>query len=137
MAKFIIAMIQTSVTWTDPTKVFNYASEQRLQCTSCKKVRYRVDKADILSIAIPVKEKGKNDEGKTVYEDVQLSECISGKPGKEALEYSCPDCKTTVIAVKWVLPLGIIITLQTRLSDKQDLQLCPQSLYYMQRNSNW
>jgi len=88
---------------TDPTKIFTYASEQRLQCTSCDRVRYRIDTPDILSVAIPVQEKGKDNDGKPVYESVRLSECIDGILGKEALEYSCPNCKKIVIAAKWVL----------------------------------
>ncbi len=109
---------RTSFILTDPTTVFTYASEQRLQCTSCDKVRYRIDAPDVLSVAIPVKEKGKDNDGKTVYEDVQLSECIDGILGKEALEYSCPYCKKTVVAVKWVF----IILSYSMHADSHDFQ---------------
>jgi len=76
--------------------------EQRLQCTSCNKVRYRTDTAEVLSVAVPAVEKGKNEEGKVIYEDVRLTDCVKGVLGKEGLEYSCPECKKSVNAVRWV-----------------------------------
>ncbi|KAF9563466.1 ubiquitin carboxyl-terminal hydrolase 14 [Agrocybe pediades] len=84
----------------DATTVFSYATEQRLQCTTCKKVRYRTDTSDVVSVAVPAKEKGKTEEGKTLYEDVHLTTCIDSLLGDEALEYACPECKSNVIAVK-------------------------------------
>ena len=84
----------------DPTKIFSYAMEQRLQCTECKKVGYRTDTAEVLSVAVPATEKGKDDDAKPVYADVQLTECIEGVLGKEALEYACPECKKNVIATR-------------------------------------
>lgn len=86
----------------DPTKIFSYAMEQRLQCTSCNKVRYRTDTAEVLSVGVPAIEKRQNEEGKILYEDVKLTDCIEGILGKEGLEYSCPECKKTVNAVRSV-----------------------------------
>ncbi|KDR73244.1 hypothetical protein GALMADRAFT_100868 [Galerina marginata CBS 339.88] len=84
----------------DPTTVFTYATEQRLQCTSCSKVRYRTDTTDVVSVAIPASEKGKDADGKTLYEDVKLTECIDNMLGSEALEYACPSCAMNVRAIK-------------------------------------
>ncbi|KAF9473531.1 ubiquitinyl hydrolase [Pholiota conissans] len=84
----------------DPTTVFSYGTEQRLQCTSCKKVSYKTDTADVVSVAVPATEKGKDADGKTIYEDVKLTDCINDLVGSEALEYSCPSCATKVQAVK-------------------------------------
>jgi ubiquitin carboxyl-terminal hydrolase 5/13 len=39
----------------DPTRVFQFAMEQRLQCINCKKVRYRTDEQDNISIPVPLK----------------------------------------------------------------------------------
>jgi ubiquitin carboxyl-terminal hydrolase 5/13 len=46
----------------------------------------------------------KEDEGekKTEYEDVQLTGCIDGLLGAEALEYQCPSCAKNVVAIKSV-----------------------------------
>ncbi|KAF8642475.1 hypothetical protein AX16_009476 [Volvariella volvacea WC 439] len=84
----------------DPTKIFMYALEQRLQCNDCKKVRYRQDETDVLSIAVPAEENGKNEDGKTIYKDVALWDCLESLLGTEALEYSCPSCQKSVIATK-------------------------------------
>ena len=86
----------------DPTTVFSYGMEQRLQCTDCKKVRYRVDNADVVSVTVPAKEKGKNEDGKSIYQEVQLSDCLDSLLGMEALEYACPSCSKNVQALKYV-----------------------------------
>lgn len=85
---------------SDATAVFSYAMEQRLQCADCKKVRYRTDAMDVVSVAVPVKEKGSDDNGKVIYEDVSLGECLDGLFKTEALEYACPSCKKPVHALK-------------------------------------
>ncbi|RDB31082.1 Ubiquitin carboxyl-terminal hydrolase 14 [Hypsizygus marmoreus] len=95
----------------DPTQVFAYATEQRLQCADCKRVRYRTDAMDVVSVAVPAVEKSmdvdvdvegkdKDAERKTQYEDVQLTECLDNLVGVEALEYSCPACGKSVHALK-------------------------------------
>jgi len=86
----------------DPTKIFSYALEQRLECGDCKKVRYRTDQQDVVSVAVPAREKGKDAEGKVEWEDVGLWECIEALLGKEALEYGCPSCAKKVVALKYV-----------------------------------
>jgi uncharacterized UBP type Zn finger protein len=88
---------------TDATGVFSYGMEQRLQCGDCKKVRYRVDGMDVLSVVAPAIEKGKDDDGKVEYRDVQLWECLDTLLGTGALEYGCPSCGRKVHALKWVL----------------------------------
>lgn len=77
--------------------------EQRLQCGDCKKVRYRVDSMDVVSVAVPALEKGKNEDGKTLYEEVKLWTCLDGLLGIEGLEYGCPSCGKSVNALKWVI----------------------------------
>lgn len=87
----------------EPTEIFAFGMEQRLQCVSCGKVRYRTDSADALSVPVYAREKGKDDEGKVLYEDVRLEECVEGVMGAEGLEYACPSCARNVQATKWVL----------------------------------
>lgn len=74
--------------------------EQRLQCADCKKVRYRTDETDVLSVSVPVKEKAKDEEGNLSYEEVQLWECLDSLLATEALEYACPSCGRSVHALK-------------------------------------
>lgn len=87
----------------DPTEVFKFGMEQRLQCGDCKKVRYRVDPMDVVSVAVAQKEKGKDEDGKMLWEDVQLKESLDALTSIEALEYTCPSCNKQVIATKYVL----------------------------------
>lgn len=84
----------------DPTQVFTFAMEQRLQCTSCSRVRYRNDELDIVSVAVPAIEESKDTEGKVIYKDVLLTDSLDILTGDEGLEYTCLQCKKTVIAYK-------------------------------------
>ena len=84
----------------DPTQVFTFVMEQRLQCTSCNKVRYRNDELDVVSVAVPAIEESKDAEGKVTYLDVLLTDTLDILTGHEGLEYSCPQCKMPVVAYK-------------------------------------
>ncbi|KAA1476327.1 ubiquitin carboxyl-terminal hydrolase 14 [Dentipellis sp. KUC8613] len=84
----------------EPTELFAFGTEQRLQCTECSGVRYRVDSQDTLSVPVPAREKGKDADGKTLYEEVNIEECLNLVTGVEGLEYKCPKCQKTVTATK-------------------------------------
>ena len=84
----------------EPTETFTFALEQRLQCTACAGVRYRVDAHDVLSVAVPWREKGRDEEGKVLYDDVALTDCIDAVMGVEVLEYKCPTCRRDVAATQ-------------------------------------
>ena len=91
----------------DPTEVFRFGLEQRLQCGECGKVRYRVDGSDVLSIPVPKRDKPNQElteeqkaKGESLFEDVGLDECLGDLMGVEALEYACPGCAKKVIARK-------------------------------------
>ena len=84
----------------EPTETFAFGLEQRLQCTSCAGVRYRVDTHDVLSVPVQAREKGRDAEGKVIYEDVALTECIDAAMGVEGLEYKCPNCQRDVTATQ-------------------------------------
>ncbi|THH03651.1 hypothetical protein EW145_g6112 [Phellinidium pouzarii] len=86
----------------ESTEVFRFGMEQRLQCGDCKRVRYRVDSQDSISVPVSAKETGKDMDGKILYEDVELTKALDAVTANEALEYQCPSCNKTVIAVKWV-----------------------------------
>ena len=84
----------------DPTEVFAFAMEQRLQCESCHRVRYRNDELDVVSVVVPAIEESKDAEGKTIYRDVLLTDLLDILTGDEGLEYTCPHCNKNVIATK-------------------------------------
>jgi ubiquitin carboxyl-terminal hydrolase 5/13 len=80
-----------------PTQIFAFGMEQRLQCGDCKRVRYRVDKMDDVSISLPARERP---EGGKKWEEVTLEMCLDALVAPEALEYACPSCDRNVIAIK-------------------------------------
>ncbi|KDQ18731.1 hypothetical protein BOTBODRAFT_29107 [Botryobasidium botryosum FD-172 SS1] len=84
----------------EPTGLFQFGMEQKLQCGECKRVRYRVDEHDTVSLAVPAKEKGKDADGKVEYASVDIAECLGMLTGVEALEYHCPGCQKNVYATK-------------------------------------
>ncbi|KAI0032442.1 ubiquitinyl hydrolase [Vararia minispora EC-137] len=84
----------------DATRVFAFALEQRLQCRTCMGVRYKNDVQDAFSVPVPAREKGKDEDGKTVYEEVRIEECVALACGTEELAYRCPRCSTDVQASK-------------------------------------
>jgi ubiquitin carboxyl-terminal hydrolase 5/13 len=87
---------------SDPTKVFTFAMQQRLQCLSCKGVKYRVDTMDVLGITVPAKEKGKTDEGKVLYEDVNFKSCLQDATNtSERVEgWKCTSCSSSEGAIR-------------------------------------
>lgn len=51
----VFKLISRSKNEYDPTTAFQFVMEQRLQCLSCKKVRYSTVEQDNLSIPVPMK----------------------------------------------------------------------------------
>ncbi|KAH7105838.1 ubiquitinyl hydrolase [Auriculariales sp. MPI-PUGE-AT-0066] len=91
----------------EPTKAFKFGLEQRLQCTRCQRVRYKVDEMDLLSVSVPVIKKMdvddqpvKEGEKRQEYQDVALLECIEIITEPETLSYRCPNCSADVQASK-------------------------------------
>lgn len=81
----------------DPTKAFRFVMEQRLQCLNCKKVRYRTDEQDNVSIPVPLRKLPNSsiaDDGKEVdeYEPVTLKECLDSFTATEIVELTCASC---------------------------------------------
>ncbi|KAL7413187.1 ubiquitin carboxyl-terminal hydrolase 14 [Mrakia frigida] len=85
----------------EPTDVFRFGLEQRLQCTSCLGVRYRVDGQDLISLPVDAVEVGKLEDGRTEWKAVELMDCLGrGLAEEELSEYQCPRCERNVRAVK-------------------------------------
>lgn len=73
----------------NPLQRFRFEVEQRLQCLDCKRVGYKVDEQDNVSVAVPARRTGDATEK---FEPVTLSECLDIFTGEEVVELSCPAC---------------------------------------------
>lgn len=83
----------------DPVRSFRFVMEQRLQCVSCRRVRYRTDEQDNISIPVPVRRKLRvvngepgEEKRKDEFEPVTLEECLDAFTGAEMVELVCPSC---------------------------------------------
>ncbi|RPB29583.1 ubiquitinyl hydrolase [Terfezia boudieri ATCC MYA-4762] len=90
----------------DPVSAFKFAMEQRLQCLSCKKVSYRTDIQDNISVPVPVRRikgtsvdmeadrEGGAEVGakKDAFEPVPIKECLDIFTSDEFIEYTCKAC---------------------------------------------
>lgn len=88
---------------SEPTEAFKFGLEQKLECTECNGVRYRVDEADSISLPVPANPlppKEGEEASPTEYQRVDLSQCLDIMTGVEALEYKCPQCQKSVTATK-------------------------------------
>ncbi|OBT82065.1 hypothetical protein VE02_08874 [Pseudogymnoascus sp. 03VT05] len=81
----------------DPTDAFRFVMEQRLQCLSCKKVRYSTEEQDNISVPLPVRkierevgEEPSNSAGE--YEPVTFKECLDSFTAEEVVELTCVSC---------------------------------------------
>ena len=90
----------------DPVRSFRFVMEQRLQCLSCQKVRYRTDEQDNISIPVPVKRLPRpanqtdststsSSSSKDDFEPVTLKECLDTFTAPERVELTCSSCAST------------------------------------------
>ncbi|RPA79660.1 ubiquitinyl hydrolase [Ascobolus immersus RN42] len=95
----------------DPVDDFRFVLEQRLQCLGCKKVSYRSDVQDNISVPVPVRRtkesefkemdvENKQGKEKELFEPVTLKECLDIFTGPETIEYTCKGCGGKDGAVK-------------------------------------
>lgn len=86
-----------TVTLPDPVESFRFVLEQRLQCLSCKKVRYRTDKQDNISVHVPARRQASTTESADAhrgaeFEPVTLKECLTIFTSPEKVELTCSAC---------------------------------------------
>lgn len=92
----LITRSQHKAPLQDPIQSFRFVMEQRLQCLSCKKVRYRTDEQDNISIPVPLRkiapseDTGKDDGDQ--YEAVTLKKCLDTFTSEEIVELTCSGC---------------------------------------------
>ncbi|EPE04485.1 ubiquitin carboxyl-terminal hydrolase [Ophiostoma piceae UAMH 11346] len=95
MLQHLIKLISRSKHATpadDPTAQFRYVLEQRLQCLSCKKVRYTTNEQDSIFIDVPLEKLPAVEGEESKYKPVTLKECLDRFTGEESVELTCSDC---------------------------------------------
>ncbi|PGH13794.1 hypothetical protein AJ80_06182 [Polytolypa hystricis UAMH7299] len=101
----LISISKDTAIFGNPVDSFRFAIEQRLQCLSCKRVRYKTDEQDNISVPVPARrvktpnppselaaEAGVRDEPE--FERVTLKECLDIFTGEEKVELNCPACES-------------------------------------------
>jgi ubiquitin carboxyl-terminal hydrolase 5/13 len=99
----IVSRTQHVAPQKDPVDAFRFVMEQRLQCIACKRVRFREDEEENISIPVPIRRipkdtsmevtdsQGKEKE-KEEFESVTLKECLEIFTADELVEYTCGAC---------------------------------------------
>ncbi|KAJ2784668.1 ubiquitin C-terminal hydrolase Ubp14 [Coemansia javaensis] len=81
-----------------PTSVFAFTVEERLQCTRCRKVRYKTQPAASVSLPIPKRPAAAGD---GALEPVSLAECLDLMTAEDTVDgYRCPSCEQPTAATK-------------------------------------
>jgi len=99
----LISRSQHPAPLKDPVDSFRFVLEQRLQCINCKKVRYRTDEQENISIPVPIRRITKDtamevtdaegkDKPKEEFEPVTLKECLDIFTADEMVELTCAAC---------------------------------------------
>ncbi|WWD21127.1 hypothetical protein CI109_105608 [Kwoniella shandongensis] len=85
----------------EPTSITKFGMEQRLQCSGCKRVGLQVEEVDLASLPVQATEKGVNEDGKKLYEQVELERCLEALCSEEEIpDYACSICGTKTTAYK-------------------------------------
>ncbi|GAA5848588.1 hypothetical protein JCM8547_004563 [Rhodosporidiobolus lusitaniae] len=105
----------------EPTGIFGFAVEERLECSECHGVRYKTQSQELLPIPVPVKKKEveeamevetpaeegeakttykADEERKVEYEPVELTGCLESFTSPTEIDYTCPRCDKKVLATK-------------------------------------
>lgn len=80
----------------DVTKIFQFQTEQRLECLNCHAVRYKTEDQENLSIPVPAnEEEEQTGQGKVIYKPVLFSSCLDNFIEPIQVEYKCPTCKSS------------------------------------------
>ncbi|TPX62342.1 hypothetical protein PhCBS80983_g00547 [Powellomyces hirtus] len=105
----------------DPSEIFKFDVEQRLQCLECNRVRYRTEKNTSLTLRVPANPiDGQSDGEKPAYHPVAFNDCLGTVFNDDIREYKCPHDNKTVSA-KYT----------TRVSTFPDTLLCTMSRFVL------
>ncbi|KAJ2180777.1 ubiquitin C-terminal hydrolase Ubp14, partial [Coemansia sp. RSA 532] len=85
----------------NPTSVFDFTTEERLQCTKCSRVRYTTQKSSLLSLPVAKRPLAAVEGAPQEFEPVQLAECFDMMTADETVDgYMCPSCEQPTTAKK-------------------------------------
>ncbi|KAJ0119012.1 ubiquitin carboxyl-terminal hydrolase 14 [Diaporthe amygdali] len=78
----------------DPTQPFRFVLEQRLQCLSCKKVRYSTTEQENLTVILPMEKEPhkEGEEGPAPWKPVTFTQCLDDFTVDEVVELTCSSC---------------------------------------------
>ncbi|OBA16629.1 uncharacterized protein OGAPODRAFT_16217 [Ogataea polymorpha] len=81
------------VSSTSPTQAFDFVLENKIKCHGCGGVRLAKELTN--NIRLPVQDKvlRVGDDGKKVYSEVRLEDCLLELGTSETIEYQCPRCQ--------------------------------------------
>lgn len=88
----LISRSQHPAQLADPTIPFRFVLEQRLQCLSCKKVRYTTNEQDNIFIDIPLEKLPLVEGEGEQYKPVSLKQCLDNFTSQEVVELTCASC---------------------------------------------
>ncbi|KAL5332159.1 hypothetical protein BJX70DRAFT_384968 [Aspergillus crustosus] len=90
-----VTMSKHPIGLSNPIESFRFNMEQRLQCLNCRKVRYRLDEQDNISIPVPAHRVIRADDISTpcaTFESVTLTECLNTFTAEETVDLCCTSC---------------------------------------------
>lgn len=78
----------------NPIESFRFNLEQRLQCFKCRRVRYRLDEQDNISIPVPSRRLAHSDytNDSDSFEPVTLFDCLDAFTSEETVDLRCTSC---------------------------------------------
>ncbi|OJJ57798.1 hypothetical protein ASPSYDRAFT_45727 [Aspergillus sydowii CBS 593.65] len=78
----------------NPIEAFRFNMEQRLQCFKCRRVRYRLDEQDNISIPVPSRRLARSDHtnNSDSFEPVTLFDCLDAFTSEETVDLRCTSC---------------------------------------------
>lgn len=88
----LITRSQHPAPLADPTRPFRFSLEQRLQCLSCKKVRYTSNEQDNIFIDVPLEKLPPVEGQGEAYKPVTLKQCLDNLTATEKVELTCAAC---------------------------------------------
>ncbi|KAG0141602.1 hypothetical protein CROQUDRAFT_110388 [Cronartium quercuum f. sp. fusiforme G11] len=88
----------------DPTSLFRFELEQKLECVSCQGVRYRLEMQNTLSIPISaIPAATPHQEGSAVasvaYQPITLARCLENFTTTTSVDYTCTECQVKTTAL--------------------------------------
>ncbi|KAK9786717.1 putative Ubiquitin carboxyl-terminal hydrolase [Seiridium cardinale] len=88
----LITRSQHPANLRDPTQKFRFTMEQRLQCLSCKKVKYQSNEQDSIFIDVPLEKLPAVEGEGERYKPVTLKQCLDNLTTAEVVELTCASC---------------------------------------------